>query len=171
MTYILMWTPKWSFDFPMGVDTFERSNCVKQNCFVTFDHSYFSSVTMFDVLIFSGIFHARLMGSNTNIDYPDWRSSAQEYIFAGMESAQNYPLCDFFFDNYFNWTWTYKLNSDLYNGYLTIRDKDWNIIGPKETMHWVSYKEMKNTDLHEVIIDKLKWKRKAAAWFVTKCNT
>lgn len=47
------------------------------------------------------------------------------------------PACDENFDNFFNWTWTYKLDSDIRWG-LVIRDSNDIVVGPKPNMKWIS---------------------------------
>ncbi|XP_050682732.1 alpha-(1,3)-fucosyltransferase C-like [Leptidea sinapis] len=37
----------------------------------------------------------------------------QRYIFTASESAANYPVCSPYFEDYYNSTWTYKLDSTI----------------------------------------------------------
>ncbi|KAJ8729960.1 hypothetical protein PYW07_016998 [Mythimna separata] len=65
-------------------------------------------------------------------------------------------------------TWTYKLDSDVFNGYFVIKDKEGDIIGPKEVMHWLKLEEMK--PINHKLKEKLNSKKAAAAWFVSNCS-
>ncbi|KAH9643782.1 hypothetical protein HF086_002280 [Spodoptera exigua] len=82
------------------------------------------------------------------------------------ESAANFPLCDAMYDNFYNLTWTYKLDSDIRWTYITIIDKKGNFAGPKINMTWIY--PMKATP--ENVKKKISGKTKAAAWFVSNCN-
>lgn len=97
------------------------------------------------------------------------RSNHQKYVFASIESPHYYPISDNSLDGYFNWTWTYKLDSDLRWGYITIRNAEGDIIGPNKIMHWMKRENMEpvSNELMAILVGKTK----AAAWFVSNCDT
>ncbi|XP_063540080.1 uncharacterized protein LOC134749106 [Cydia strobilella] len=83
-----------------------------------------------------------------------------------MESPQNFPVYDTHLNGYFNWTWTFKLDSDLRWGYFTVYNLAGQIVGPKKEMHW---QEMDPID--DETEARLSSKSVAAAWFASNCNT
>lgn len=166
MKYILQWTKPYTEPFVfMGErqDTFIKRSCSVYNCFVTHDRNLLKNITEFDAILFHGPeLHRELLS------LPAKRSPQQKYVFASMESSAYYPLTHERYDNYFNWTWTYKLNSDVYYGYLIIKNNKGDVIGPKETMQWLKLEEMVPID--KKLKEKLTSKKIAAAWFVSNCN-
>ncbi|KAJ8728695.1 hypothetical protein PYW07_006391 [Mythimna separata] len=164
--YILLWTNKDYapfYYFGNGQRMFLKNNCSVTKCYVTGNRSLFGGdLTKFDAIAFNG----RNMKAS---DLPKTRSPHQKYIFFNMESAVNYPVCDARFDDFFNWTATYRLNSDISFTYMLIRDKEGRIVGPKRKMRW---KEDVGT-VKDDFIDRIRIqnKTKAAAWFVSNCKT
>ncbi|XP_028027188.1 alpha-(1,3)-fucosyltransferase C-like [Bombyx mandarina] len=164
--FILIWTDP-AIDpivkLGNGQQTFVERECPVKSCFVTSDRHFFKDITEFEVIIFHGKEIVRSLPA-----MPEIRSTHQKYIFASMESSDYYPICDVRFKGFFNWTWTYKLNSDEYNGYIIVRNKKGIIIGPKQDMDWLRIEEM-DPVTKEVEI-KLSRKTKIAAWFVSNCR-
>ncbi|XP_072938427.1 alpha-(1,3)-fucosyltransferase C-like [Epargyreus clarus] len=164
--YILQWTRRFSapFDFMgSGNSAFVKQKCKYTNCFVTDDANYFLDQTEFDAIAFNGRDVIHLWP----FQMPAHRSPKQKYIFGAMESADNFPACDESLDNFFNWTWTYRLDSDFRWGYITIYDIEGNVVGPAVDMKWPE--EMK--PVTNYLKKKLSRKSKAAAWFVSHCKT
>ncbi|RVE51640.1 hypothetical protein evm_003772 [Chilo suppressalis] len=98
---------------------------------------------------------------------PTARSPHQKYVFASIESSHYYPVCNDQFNDYFNWTWSFRLDSDVRWGYMLIKDKNNTKIGPNKIMHWLKPGEMDTVT--QEFKEKLKTKKKAAAWFVSNC--
>lgn len=168
MKYILLWTNETNIPFVhmgQGRKGFIDRKCPHTNCVVYGNESHLGSYTAFDVIVFAG---PELVQIDDNM-LPKKRLSYQKYAFASIESPENYPLCYNNFESYFNWTWTYKLDSDVRWGYIVIRNSQNEIIGPKKDMHWISSFDMK--PVNESYKEQLKSKRKAAAWFVSNCMT
>lgn len=163
--YILLWTnPKevpFNF-FGNGQNVFKQKKCRWDNCYVTSDRFYLGDYTEFEVIAFNGPSLSR------TINLPLRRSSRQKYVYANIESAYNYPICSNFND-YFNWTWTYKLNSDAQWSYMIIREASGKIIGPSTNIEWIKLEDMKSIDID--LKEQLKNKTKAAAWFGSNCIT
>ncbi|XP_063383529.1 alpha-(1,3)-fucosyltransferase C-like [Cydia fagiglandana] len=86
-----------------------------------------------------------------------------------MEASHYYPICEKKYDGFFNWTWTYRLDSDEPYGYITIRNITGDIIGPNQIMHWMKLDSMQPIDEETIRI--LEKKNKTAAWFVTNCKS
>ncbi|XP_048482500.1 alpha-(1,3)-fucosyltransferase C-like [Plutella xylostella] len=170
LKYILLWTDAETPPFeylrrpPRGQQGFINRKCPFTNCFVTGDRKYLSDYTQFDVVVFTG----PQLNYHANQPLPTHRRPEQIYAFLSLESSQYYPLCHSKYNNYFNMSWTYKLDSDL-KGYIVVRDTQNNIIGPNVAMHWMELKYM--TPISEELKTKLQKKSKAAAWFVSNCNS
>lgn len=162
--YILLWT---QFDrepfmyWKLKQVHFRAMNCKYQNCYLTDQKTYFEDITNFDAVLFNAV------NTTDVIDLPLIRSDNQIYIFVSTDSATNYPLRSEDFNLYFNYSWTYKLNSDIPFPYLIVRDKRGNILGPKNNMRWMDLYDM--DDIKESDKNRLQNKTIAAAWFVTNC--
>lgn len=168
MKYILQWTSAKNVPFVymgVGQKTFIEKKCPYTNCFVTADRNYLGDYTKFDVIAFAGT-EAIRMGMDR---LPAKRAPHQKYAFANIESADNYPVCSSKFNGYFNWTWTFRLDSEVRWGYMNIRDKNKNIVGPNKIMQWIKIEDM--DPVTDEFKNKLKTKSKAAAWFVSNCYT
>lgn len=164
--YILQWTRRYSAPFDMMGEAnyaFVENKCKYTNCYVTNDAEFFAKVTDFDAIAFNGRDVIHLWP----FQMPAERSTKQKYIFGAMESPDNFPACYWMLDGLFNWTWTYKLDSDFRWGYITIYDLDDNVVGPAINMKWP--KKLK--PITQELKDKLSTKSKAAAWFVSHCHT
>ncbi|XP_047995216.1 alpha-(1,3)-fucosyltransferase C-like [Leguminivora glycinivorella] len=169
LKYILQWTNPRMVPFVymgVGQQTFIERKCQFTNCYVTSDRSFLGDVSKFDVIAFSGTDIIRLPFAEVK---PKIRSPHQKYAFTNIESADNYPVCSYFLDNFFNWTWTYRLDSETKWGYIIVRDANNNVIGPKKNMHWMRLEDMDSVS--EELSMELKNKSRAAAWFVSNCHT
>lgn len=160
--YILLWTGSdyAPFDFfEEGQRSFIKNNCSVINCYVTSNRHFFADgITKFNAIAFNG----RTM-SERNL--PETRSPHQKYIFFNMESADNSPVCNKRFDDFFNWTATYRLDSDIPFPYIAIKNKEGEIIGPQTNMRWPETFPSVDSSLSA----RLKTKTKVAAWFVSHC--
>ncbi|XP_069360294.1 alpha-(1,3)-fucosyltransferase C-like [Maniola hyperantus] len=164
--YILQWTSRFNYPLiPMGQGNsiFVRGKCNFSNCFITDDRNYFIDQTEFDAVVFGGIDAMKLW----SFQLPSARSPKQKYIFAASESADNYAVCSPMYNGFFNWTWTYRIDSNIFWGYIVIYDLHDNIIGPAINMKWLD----KLDPIDEEIKMKLASKSKTAAWFVSHCTT
>lgn len=161
LKYILKYTTAYSHYsssiYRNGQEAFVNYNCTYFNCFMTNDKSLITDIRFFDAILFDV--------ENTWDHHPHMRSSHQKYIFTASESAQYYPICPSFFENYYNWTWSYKLDSDIRWSYITIVDKQGKVVGPKINMSWISPME----PISDKVKKKLSTKTKSAAWFVSNC--
>lgn len=145
--FILLWTPffgSWNWNFlPSGGGAF--SNCQVQDCFVTTDSSLsFESDAI--------IFHARDLIVN---DLPNKRNKNQKWIFYCLESPHYSYFGGFHVLNgVFNWTMTYRLDSDVVVTYGKIK--------PSHTLS--NWNEKLSKEL---------WKKKkrSVVWMVSHCKT
>lgn len=164
LKYVLLWTRRDFAPFyyyEKGQAAFLKNNCSHINCFVTNNRFYFGKrITKFDAIIFNG--------RNLNMyDLPIRRSRRQIYIYMMTESADIYPVCKPIFNNFFNWTATYRLDSDIPITYMVIRNMNGEIVGPKLNMEWDSLKTQ-NVFYEEKFYQS---KTKLAAWFSSNCET
>lgn len=149
-------------DIPLEQKSFVDRKCAHQNCFFTENSNYLDDVTDYDVVLFNPVGIRR-----NEINKPENRSNNQKYVFYSLEASANYPFTSEYND-YFNWTWTYKFDSDLVCPYIAIRDNVGKLVGPNPEMNWLKPGEMKPTS--KSIIRKLRKKKIAAAWFVSHCD-
>lgn len=166
LIYILEWTRSTVEPFNYlgyGQDPFARKNCPWQNCFLIADHSYFSNILDYDVLLFNAIDL-----SSSKFRFPPNRSEVQRYVLVGLEPSAHCPISDNF-NSFFNMTWTYKLNSDVSYPYIAVKNTFSELIGPKTNMQWMDITDMLPID--EDVKSKLKGKSIAAAWIATNCHT
>ncbi|XP_013189108.1 alpha-(1,3)-fucosyltransferase C-like [Amyelois transitella] len=169
LKYILLWTHPEDTPFVYfghGTSVFENKSCEFANCFVTGDRNFLGDYTKFDVIAFSS---SRLSDISQATDIPPKRSANQKYVFASVESAAYYPICTDEWNDFFNWTWTYKLNSDAMWGYINVRNATGHSIGPMTEMHWINSRHMDNID--DNLRSTLRFKNRIAAWFVSNCET
>uniref|UniRef100_A0A2A4J738 Fucosyltransferase n=1 Tax=Heliothis virescens TaxID=7102 RepID=A0A2A4J738_HELVI len=167
LKYILIWTSNATDPMKhllVEKRTFLNRACPVTNCFVSSDRQLLKGVQNYDVVVF----HGPELITRRNLLLPTSRLPHQKYIFMSMESSDYYPICEPKYNNYFNWTWTYKINSDSYFGYIVIKDKEGKAIGPKEEMQWEKVENMK--PINDTIKTKISKKKYAAAWFVSNCN-
>lgn len=168
MRYILVWsispTPSNTFikNLGKGQSTFIKRQCIHKNCFITRDETFLNNIYDFDAILFLG---SEL--SDLPI-VPAVRYDDQKYVFVGVEPAIDKPVKEEF-NSFFNWTWTYKLDSDIRSNDVVVRNKKGKIIGPDRNMNWLDYNEMKPISDHMKI--KLQTKTVAAIWFASRCNT
>lgn len=166
--YILLWTDPFHIPFNymgIGRSGFVSRKCIHTNCVVTSNKNFLSDIGMFDVIAFHGPDIIYLEA----YELPQRRLYHQKYVFASIESSENYPLCSEKYDGYFNWTWTYKLDSEVRWGYFVIRDSNKNIVGPRKEMNWIDWFDMDKVSNETKKI--LRKKTKAVAWFVSNCMT
>lgn len=165
MKYILLWTSAGVEpfnDMGEGQDGFVMKNCPFRNCFVTDNKGYFEKLEEFDVILFNA--------PNLNLydTLPATRAAYQKYVFVGSKYVMDYPV-PASYDNFFNWTWTYRLDSDVIFSYITVKDKSGGVIGPESEMHWLNPNNM--TQANSFVRRKLQNKKTAIAWIKTNCYT
>lgn len=166
LIYILTWatthlTP--APDSEEGQQYFLNKKCLYQNCFLTNDQTYFTDIIQFDVILFHAVSVHEL-----EIALPSARLQSQKYVFMSNEPTVLYPIQSRY-NGFFNYTFTYLLHSDTTWRFFIVKDKEGKAIAPKQDVNWVDIKNMKSTS--DEIILKLQSKSKAAAWFVSHCET
>lgn len=165
--YILLWTSIDREPFTLfegrAKEIFFNRQCAYQNCFFTNDTSHFADVTFYDVIIFDIV---NIQGGKSENTMPSQRSNKQLYIFFSIEPPDIYPLSTDF-NEYFNYTWTYRFDSNLTFSYIRVTTNKDVVIGPGKNIHWMDIDNMKPTSKY--VKRKLRHKTIAAAWFVSNC--
>lgn len=100
--HVLLWTTIPGLN-EEGQGIFIKHGCSFINCYITTNRSLFGNLGYFDAVLFD----VADVSAGAS-DLPDVRSWTQKYIFVANESSDNYPVCDPIYDEFFNWTWTYK---------------------------------------------------------------
>ncbi|KAG5893232.1 hypothetical protein JTB14_013394 [Gonioctena quinquepunctata] len=143
--YILYWTDMFDradFYFGFGDNIFE--NCPVSNCFATNNKSLLP-VDEFDAVLFHGVeFNVNFYG------IPTKRSAKQVYVYSNQEAPANTPLRHMPRD-FFNWTMTYRSDSDIIRPY--------------------GFFEKSPTDYQPPTIEDIKNKKRKIAWMVSNCYT
>eukprot|EP00095_Tigriopus_kingsejongensis_P005710 snap_masked-scaffold459_size165548-processed-gene-0.8 protein:Tk05710 transcript:snap_masked-scaffold459_size165548-processed-gene-0.8-mRNA-1 annotation:"hypothetical protein DAPPUDRAFT_41601" len=110
---ILMWNDAYGvreYDIGHGREPFYRFKCPETRCWATNNRSYLADVKDFDALLI----HQRAI---TWDDMPKSRSPQQRYVHWLAESPQYRYMDENLLNNYFNWTMTYRRDSDFYLPY------------------------------------------------------
>ncbi|XP_034836327.2 alpha-(1,3)-fucosyltransferase C-like [Maniola hyperantus] len=146
-----------------GQSAFIKQECEYINCYITYNKDLLKdNYQNFDAVVFNIRDMVKFPTEDVNLK----RSSEQKYIFHSLDSSENYPVCNSFYDNFFNWTWTYKLNSDIPQTLINIYN-DKNVwVGPKKNLTWVQ-KMIRRDRFNRNAFNKTK----AVAWLVPRCKT
>lgn len=163
--YILLWSsltdPPFVYWEPKH-KSLKSNNCTFNNCYIVKERDFFEDVTDYDAIMIN------VAGLKFNQqDLPSARSDNQLYVFVAMEPAAYWSLLEDTFNYFFNYTMTYRLDSDIINPYFFVKNKRGVVVGPKINARFRNITWMKPTS--DSIIAKLSNKTKAAAWFVTNC--
>jgi len=154
----------WRFGF--GNDPFVASNCPVTNCYVTADRTLLPSLAHFDAILF----HARDMDKRViQVPSQERRQRNQVYVFFLMESPLNDGLnyTNKRFHNFFNWTMTYRMDSDIPRPYGWISEKRNPTFYPSEVKTWMSARPLHPEDRR----NRTHPKSKMVAWIASNCNT
>lgn len=126
---ILFWNTMFGDDhFYMGNgDMF--LNCPVNDCYATHDRNHVD-ILDFDAILFHG-------NELEAIDLPKNRSPRQWYVFVNLETPLNRPLTSHFYEDFFNLTMTYRLDSDVVWSYGTVQDvHTGQVVAPIRDTSW-----------------------------------
>ncbi|XP_068622908.1 alpha-(1,3)-fucosyltransferase C-like [Battus philenor] len=173
LKYILFWRKDKNFKsefglkrqpkLPTGQTMFINQRCKFINCFITYDKNLLNGdIKNFGTVVFNinEIYNVK----HKNLKLP--RSHEQLYIFNSMDSAELFPICLPMYSDFFNLTWTYRLDSDIPQPFFNIYNSNNTLVGPRIQMNWIT--NMKHNDKYKQIIQN---KTKAVAWIVNKCRS
>jgi alpha-1,3-fucosyltransferase len=136
----------------IGKDALRKSGCPVWQCETSDDRH---NVEEYDAIVF----HLR---SWTQKDLPQRRSPQQRYVFWSIESAAWRFVDTKPMTNYFNWTMTYRWDSDLVSPYGYIKPTGNVPLHP-------SHEQMKDYLTSRSVVNYAEGKTKMAAWFVSNC--
>lgn len=148
MKYILFWNEFYgstAMNLGLGSSIFER--CPIKNCYTTHDRTFMNEED-FDAIIF---YSARWYASSNPAPDQNKRKSKQKYVFFSWESPYNSFFEEKYVENFYNWTLTYRRDSDIHFPYRTFIFKDTKYVPPT--------------------LDEFKTKTKTAMWLVSNCHT
>ncbi|KAG7304791.1 hypothetical protein JYU34_010157 [Plutella xylostella] len=170
MKTILLWVNNRFFPldlFSGGTDMFKASNCSYQNCYVVKNATEFPEMSHeeYDAIIFNGCPRQNL--PTDAMATPLIRRPSQRYIFFQLEPPTKVPVCDILYENFFNWTVSYRFDSTIFWPFFLVKDVNNRTIGPGLNMNWINPEEMLSID--EDLAAKLRKKKKLAAWLVSNC--
>lgn len=144
---ILYWNDFFgSEDMGLGLGSDIFKNCPVSNCYTTKIRDL--PVELFDAIIFHGARYSTRYDS-----YPEKRNPHQKYIFYSLESPYNTKFDDTVNEHFYNWTLTYRRDSDIYNPYALINCED-NV-----------------TNYSIPTLEEVSKKKYHVAWFVSNCET
>ncbi|XP_013147853.1 PREDICTED: alpha-(1,3)-fucosyltransferase C-like [Papilio polytes] len=168
LRYIVRWVNPTNkmIEFVEGSRLFVMKSCVWSNCYITDNSNILNSFSGFSVVLFDS---PDMNYFENSKHLPKERYQHQKFVFVSGDASSSLPVCNDMWNNYFNWTWTYKLDSDVIWRYLVIRDVKGKIIGPQKDMNWIKPENMLPVD--SAFIMKLRSKTKIAAWFASNCKT
>lgn len=149
-----------------GQTLFKQNNCTYTNCIITTDkHLLDGDYTKFDAVVINVTYLKRWK----KLEMPLSRTQKQKYIFYGMLSADDYPVCNKKADDYFNWTWSYKLYSDIFTPFIEVKNLKGKVVAPSINPKWENYFNLSSTLIpsknHNIT------KPRAVAWIMNKCGT
>lgn len=159
---ILFWNDAYGsrdYGIGVGVEGFQRLNCPVSRCYATANRTW-TAVEDFDAIVF----HLRTYLKSDRPD-PSKRKASQRYVLWSLESPQ-YNMQDIPpLNGIFNWTFTYRLDSDVVQPYGWIEPT--GAFGMKPRV-----KEIEPA-LHAAMADTSRGagKSKLIAWFVSNCDT
>nr|CAD7454069.1 unnamed protein product [Timema tahoe] len=165
---ILLWNQFFStkhFGYGIGQDPFLKAQCPVHTCNISdrADGPLYAGVEHFDAILFHMIDKSII---ELQQDMPDKRSAHQRYIFFLQESPGMHAT-PVKFPNFFNWTVTYRRDSDIYipYGFVTAGQKYPDAKSPNPVFTgWMvpNYSRLEK-------IKKVSSKSKLVAWFVSNC--
>ncbi|XP_001848007.2 alpha-(1,3)-fucosyltransferase C isoform X1 [Culex quinquefasciatus] len=153
----------------VGPDYFRSLNCPVTDCVLTNNRHHLDSMTDYDALVFH---IAEPWAYSLFEKVPALRTPSQIYVAANMESPAHTKHLLEGDANFFNWTMTYRLDSDVVWNYNNVVEMDAAddraFVGPSQRPQWRrGADDYRNETLEELA----RRKDKMAAQFVSHCDT
>ena len=176
LKYILFFTTFWDKapNIKMGSTIFET--CPITNCLITNNTEQLSSISQYDAMIFHMADIERL--KSWELPNQQYRSPYQRYILFFLESPQNWRVNFDQYNEFFNWTMTYRRDSDIPIPYGWIVPKSSNkYYAPRvdDVGHWnhnFNYSKFAASfNSRPEAFRALARRPKGIAWIVSHCNT
>lgn len=150
----------------VGPDFFRSIECPVTDCILTNNRELLPAITDYDALVF----HIAEPWSYSMFEkVPKLRSLRQIYVAANMESPAHTKHLLEGDHHFFNWTMTYRLDSEVVWNYNNFVDGDTGtLVAPSERPQWrKDFEEYYNETLLELAMEK----SKMGAQFVSHCGT
>ncbi|XP_062539992.1 alpha-(1,3)-fucosyltransferase C [Armigeres subalbatus] len=170
--YILLYTnffdvENWKLSAEtVGPDYFRSIQCPVTDCVLTNNRELLSAVTDYDALVFH---IAEPWAYSLFEKVPKLRSPRQIYVAANMESPAHTKHLLGGDRDFFNWTMTYRLDSDVVWNYNNFVDAVTDVVvSPNERPQWRrDFEEYYNETVMELVLQK----SKMGVQFVSHCDT
>ncbi|KAG6448927.1 hypothetical protein O3G_MSEX005766 [Manduca sexta] len=159
--YILLWYGSALVSPSEGNAVLKHLHCPVTDCIFTTNKHLLGNISNFNAIVFNENFL-----KSKHVIKPKVRLNSQIYTLNTVESAHNYPACELFLDDFFNWTFTYRLASDIVWSYITVTDVEGHIIAPSKSVVWRHSSAPVKPEIRSILAGKTK----AAAWLVSNCN-
>lgn len=152
------------YEVGTGRMPFIKAGCDDGTCFTTSDRQWINES---DAIIF----HARDLNPD-DLPPPAWRLPHQLYVFYNYESPvhTDLPGLKMYFDNFFNVTFTYRRDSDIFSPYGRLKCKN-SIPSCQDYPLPLNSKRSIPLRLDTPHTKDWKHKNKTIAWFVSNCHT
>lgn len=157
--YILSWQDYYLI-FSNGQSLFPKLNCPVNNCEFTQEKYLLNGdYKLFDAILFSE--------KDLNFsEKPKRRGNNQLYIFTTIESSFAYPACELYNDEFFNWTFTFRLDSTIRWHFFVVRNTSGAVIAPDWRPNWSPIVDPIRPEIKAIISGK----KRAGAWLVSHCT-
>ncbi|XP_023343821.1 alpha-(1,3)-fucosyltransferase C [Eurytemora carolleeae] len=158
----------WNFGF--GREPFITNQCANSNCYITNNRSYLPSLSDFEALLF----HSRDMESKyVQVPNPARRKTNQKYIFYSLESPLNdgLDLNNHRLKSFFNWTMSYRIDSDIYLPYGYVSEKESGSVLAPYPPKWPNSSVVRSMPVLPPKWRQHQDKRKLVSWVVSNCKT
>ncbi|XP_062699416.1 alpha-(1,3)-fucosyltransferase C isoform X2 [Aedes albopictus] len=170
--YILLYTnffdvKNWKLSAEtVGPDYFRSLQCPVTDCVLTNNRELLSTITDYDALVFH---IAEPWAYSLFEKVPKLRSPRQIYVAANMESPAHTKHLLGGDHDFFNWTMTYRLDSDVVWNYNNFVDAETEVVlGPSERPQWRrGFEEYYNETVLGIVLEKTKM----GVQFVSHCGT
>ncbi|CAL1688346.1 unnamed protein product [Lasius platythorax] len=122
----------------------------------------------YDAILFHG-------NELSKYDVPLKREMKQFYVYVNLESPANRAIPYKYYEDYFNLTMTYRLDSDIPWTYNIIEDvKSGNFVAPSRDIDWNASRNYTSVEkavdeMPSTILDIVRGKSKLVTWFVSNC--
>ncbi|KPI98355.1 Alpha-(1,3)-fucosyltransferase C [Papilio xuthus] len=123
--------------------------CTAPKCILTKDKTYFGKdYKYFDAMLFSEKFLESTNRPNANMNMLN--------IFISLQPENKKIVCDNYYDNFFNLTFTYRLDSDIVWKYFVVLGLNREIIAPSLSPAWNTSLNPVNQEIKSIIQQKTK---------------
>ncbi|KAJ2939784.1 hypothetical protein O0L34_g17975 [Tuta absoluta] len=171
LKYILQWESPKKEPLITGQKAFIDRKCQHKNCYIVSSKKVLrnKSYLKYDVILFG----PDLNNISINPALVQRRLPHQKYVFISSAASDSYPLKSDVFNGFFNWTWTYHLDSNLQWGlpFVVRSVQNRRIVAPKVKPRWILKRNASvKTWLTKDVEDLIRGRQRAVAWFLSNCS-